>query len=261
MRVPRARKAWGQHFLADGNIAGKMVAALMDKRPSGPVLEIGPGTGVLTGRLLKAGADLWAIEVDGRMIELLQRQFPQLKQRLIHGDFLQYNFSDLKEAQLSIVGNFPYNISSQILIRVYEWRGQIPLLVGMFQKEMARRIASAPGNKDFGILSVLIQAAYRVDYLFEVSPNCFVPPPQVDSAVLRLERIHPQPSYPDDVLRRLLRAGFGQRRKQLRNSLRHLLPSAFPLTDSRLQLRPEQLTVNDWLLLSRDVRNCSGNQP
>ncbi|MCS6991311.1 MAG: 16S rRNA (adenine(1518)-N(6)/adenine(1519)-N(6))-dimethyltransferase RsmA [Chitinophagales bacterium] len=247
MRVPVARKSLGQHFLADRNIAVKIVKALKEHLPGGTVVELGPGGGALTGLLLEAGLELWAIEVDRRMISLLRDRFPQLAPQLVEGDFLKLELNKIFNKPIALVGNFPYNISSQIVLRIFEQRHLIPLVVGMFQREMARRLTAPSGNKDYGILSVLVQATYQVEYLFEVGPQCFIPPPKVYSAVVRMRRREPQLSFPEQLLRKVLRAAFGQRRKQLGNSLRELLPAAFPRNDERLKLRPEQLSVEQWL--------------
>lgn len=230
-----------------------MVAALLERLQDLPVLEVGPGTGVLTGRLLAAGVDLYAVEIDTRLAGLLVDTFPPLKGRIIIGDFLKYDFADFEDKPVAVIGNFPYNISSQIMLRIFQRRQQVPLVVGMFQKEMAQRLAAPAGNKAYGILSVLLQAVYDIRYLFDVRPTCFVPPPRVNSAVIRLERRQPQPQFNEEHLRRLLRAAFGQRRKRLRNSLQAVLLPELLLADRRMTLRPEQLTVDEWLQLAADT--------
>ncbi len=248
--APRARKSLGQHFLADENIARKMVSALTRCWPRGAVLEVGGGTGALTGPLLEAGYSVHVVDVDERMIAVLKRKYPSLKASIIHGDFLKYDISAIGHP-VAVVGNFPYHIASQILFRVLEFRGAVPCVVGMFQKEMARRITATHGNKEYGILTVMMQAFYELEYLFDVSASCFVPPPKVTSAVVAMRRIEAPNVVDERRLLRLLKSAFGQRRKQLRNSLHKLLP-AFDATHPPEWLfrRAEQLSVAEWVTLA-----------
>ncbi len=182
----RAKKHLGQHFLKDDNIAQKIIASLHENKN---VLEIGPGTGILTKHLLQIqNINLKVIEIDKESVEYLIQQFPALKEKIISADFLRYDLKDLFDGNYSVIGNFPYNISTQILFRVLDFRHQVNEVVGMFQKEVAVRIASKPGNKEYGILSVLLQAFYKIEYLFTVNESVFVPPPKVKSAVIRLIR-------------------------------------------------------------------------
>jgi 16S rRNA (adenine1518-N6/adenine1519-N6)-dimethyltransferase len=243
----RPKKHLGQHFLRDKNIAAKIVDALTSTGI--PVLEIGPGTGVLTDLLIKKDLDLSVIEIDRESIEYLHKQYPAL--RIIEGDFLEH---DIIEKKLAIIGNFPYNISSQILFRVLDFRSQVVEVICMLQKEVADRIASKEGNKTYGILSVLLQAYYEIDYLFKVPPGVFYPPPKVNSAVIRFRRNNVAMLSCDEVLfKKIIKQGFQNRRKTLRNALKNLnLPGpvyALPVMDKRA----EQLSVNDFVLLTQAI--------
>jgi 16S rRNA (adenine1518-N6/adenine1519-N6)-dimethyltransferase len=248
----KAKKHLGQHFLKDDNIARKIVASLNDRRH---ILEIGPGTGILTQHLLQIdNSDLKVIEIDKESVEYLDRQFPLLKERIIYADFLHADLKGIFDGPYSIIGNFPYNISSQILFRVLEERDRIHEVVGMFQKEVASRIASRPGNKEYGILSVLLQAYYTIEYLFTVNENVFVPPPKVKSAVIRLARNEVKKLDCDEKLFfRIIKTAFNQRRKMLRNAL-----SAFQFEENKeikelLTKRAEQLNVGDFVFLTSFV--------
>lgn len=247
----QAKKSLGQHFLKDENVARKIVNDFLDHAPAGVVVEVGPGTGVLTKYLLqRPEIRFFAVEADVRMVTLLRQKFPMLMQALYYHDFLTFDFGVLNTPSFSIIGNFPYNISSQILFRVYENQQMIPCVVGMFQKEVAQRIAAKEGSKTYGILSVLMQAFYEVHYLFEVQPPCFDPPPKVKSAVIRLQR---KPEYPPLENRlfftELVKAGFNQRRKMLGNSLGGLAPDDRLFKDVSNK-RAEQLSVHEWMELS-----------
>ena len=189
MSKVRAKKHLGQHFLTDKNIAAKIAMSLQPAGRYREVLEIGPGMGVLTEFLLqRTDIDLTVVEVDSESVVYLNEHFPQLKGKIIEGDFLRLDMSPYFKEKFAIIGNFPYNISSQILFRVLELRNQIPEVAGMFQKEVAVRIAAGPGTKDYGILSVLLQAFYSIEYLFTVPETVFSPPPKVKSGVIRLNR-------------------------------------------------------------------------
>ena len=243
----RPKKYLGQHFLKDKNIASKIVDSLQSTNL--PVLEIGPGTGVLTELLVKKADDFSVIEIDEESIDFLHKNYPNLE--VIEGDFLEY---DLNESKLAIIGNFPYNISSQILFHVLDHRNQVVEVVCMLQKEVADRIASKEGNKTYGILSVLLQAYYDIDYLFIVPPGVFNPPPKVNSAVIRLRRNNVASlSCDEDLFKKIIKQGFQNRRKTLRNALKNLnLPGsiyALPVMDKRA----EQLSVNDLVLLTQAI--------
>ena len=251
----QAKKSLGQHFLKDENIAGKIVDAFMLKFSGGAVLEIGPGTGVLTKYLADEEKDLefYAVEADERMVRLLTNSYPRLEHRIFHEDVLQFDFAKIKNNIISIIGNFPYNISSQILFSILKQKELVPLMVGMFQKEVAKRITSQSGNKEYGILSVLLQAFYDAEYLFEVHERSFVPAPKVKSGVIRLIKKKQAPDLlNEDQFFRLVKTGFQQRRKMLRNSLSEWPLNSYKGNGNIFQKRPEQLSVDEWIELS----NC-----
>lgn len=246
----KPKKYLGQHFLKDENIAEKIVASLHAKKN---VLEIGPGTGVLTKHLLRIpGINLKIIEIDNESVEYLHRQFPELKEAIIPYDFLSISPEEMFENNFSIIGNFPYNISAQILFRVLGYRHRVDEVTGMFQKEVAERIASAPGSKSGGILSVLLHAFYNIEYLFTVNENVFVPPPKVKSGVIRLTRNERKSLDCDEKLFfAMVKTAFNQRRKMLRNALGSY---TFPDNDEvnlLLTKRAEALKVEDFEYLCR----------
>ena len=243
----RPKKHLGQHFLNDENIARKIAATLPENTYD--VLEIGPGTGILSKYLLANNfRNYMAIEVDMESIEYLNRHFPEMKEKIIFGDFLKYDLASVFHEEFSIIGNFPYNISSQILFKVLEYKNQIPFLVGMFQKEVAERIASPPGSKKYGILSVLVQAYYHIEYLFTVSEHVFSPPPKVKSAVIRLQRNNVDKLDCDEKrFVMLVKTAFNQRRKTIRNALKKYTFS--PEAQFLLGQRAEQLSVEEFVFL------------
>lgn len=249
----RPKKSLGQHFLRDKSVAQHIVESLSGNQKT--VLEIGPGMGVLTEYLLdRTDINLYAIEIDRDSVPYLQQHFPQLTPRLIEGDFLQLDLGKLFQEPFSVIGNFPYNISSQIFFRVLEYRNQIPEVVGMIQKEVAERIAEKPGSKTYGILSVLIQAFYNVEYLFTVHENVFVPPPKVKSAVIRFTRNDVQQLDCDEKLfTKVVKTTFNQRRKTIRNSLKPLVGDNVLPFHPFLELRPERLSVADFVELTNYV--------
>lgn len=244
----RAKKSLGQHFLIDKNIAQKIAGSLSTENAK-TVLEIGPGTGALTGFLLdKIDIDFKVIEIDTESIAYLKEKFSDLE--IIHNDFLKHDIAQISD-NLAIIGNFPYNISSQIFFKVLENRETVSEVVCMIQKEVAQRIASAPGNKTYGILSVLLQAFYNIEYLFTVSEHVFAPPPKVKSAVIRLKRNDVKNLDVDENLFfRVVKATFNQRRKTIRNSLKPIVGKS--IADNQfLGMRPEQLAVKDFVELCR----------
>ncbi|MBW8686584.1 16S rRNA (adenine(1518)-N(6)/adenine(1519)-N(6))-dimethyltransferase RsmA [Chitinophaga rhizophila] len=244
------KKSLGQHFLKDENICRKIVEAL-PVIPGQQIVEVGPGGGAITKYLLQIpDVHFKAVELDTEKVQFLEKTYPDIQGKIINESILDTQVP--YQGEFSMIGNFPYNISSQIMFRVLEWREQIPTVVGMFQKEVALRIAATKG-KEYGILSVLTQAYYKVEYLFEVHENCFNPPPKVKSAVIRLERLE----QPVDIASErkffvLVKTAFGQRRKQLRNPLKGLFNKEV-LQDSIFNKRAEELSVADFAALSHKM--------
>lgn len=255
MQQVKAKKGLGQHFLRDHQIASDIVDALaMDDRSQ--VLEVGPGMGVLTRFLLqKKEISTTVVEIDRESVEYLKRYFPELNGHIIEGDFLQLDLRrQFSAVPFSLIGNFPYNISSQIFFKVLENRELIPEVVGMLQKEVAERICSAPGSKNYGILSVLLQAWYRTEYLFTVHEDVFDPPPKVKSAVVRLTANGRESLGCDEKLfKAVVKQTFNQRRKMLRNSLKSFSPRFEELDAELLTKRPEQLSVEAFVALTNDL--------
>lgn len=237
------KKSLGQHFLKDENISRQIVEVLKEY-PFSRLLEVGPGGGALTKYLLSLkDIDFKCVELDEEKVQWLLKTYPSLQGKIIQGSILE--IAKPFEESFTVVGNFPYNISSQILFRILEWREAVPCMVGMFQKEVAQRIASKEGNKVYGILSVLVQAFYRVEYLFEVNENCFNPPPKVKSAVIRLLRRTDVPAMKSErSFLILVKAAFNQRRKTLRNSTKSLFENSV-MADPIFDKRAEQLKVEE----------------
>jgi 16S rRNA (adenine1518-N6/adenine1519-N6)-dimethyltransferase len=246
----KAKKSLGQHFLTDKNIARKIVSSLTWNNYSS-VLEIGPGMGVLTEILLEqAGRDLRFVEIDRSSVEFLQNRFPGISDQIISADVLQLNFEKLYDTSFAVIGNFPYNISSQLFFKILEHRNLVSETVCMIQKEVAVRLASPPGSRDYGILSVLLQAYYRIEYLFTVPPQVFSPPPKVHSAVIRLTRNNTMDLGCSDLLfKKVVKTAFNQRRKTLRNSLKSILLN-LETSNPIFQKRPEQLGVEEFVTLT-----------
>jgi 16S rRNA (adenine1518-N6/adenine1519-N6)-dimethyltransferase len=251
MTLVKPKKALGQHFLKDLDVASR-IAHTLDASLGTPILEIGPGMGVLTRFLLDIGHDLTVVELDTESVSYLETHFPELEGRILSKDFLTLKLEELFTGPFCIIGNYPYNISSQIFFKVLEYRDSIPYCSGMLQKEVAERIASKPGKKAYGILSVLLQAYYDIEYLFTVDEHVFNPPPKVKSAVIRLRRNQTQRLDCDERLfKTVIKTGFNQRRKTLRNSLKPLLGSGCPIcSDPLFDLRPEQLSVEQFVRLT-----------
>lgn len=249
MRV-KPKKHLGQHFLNDPNIASKIINSLSYANYL-KVLEIGPGMGVLTEFLLQKNIETFVSEIDTESIEYLLIHYPQLKNRIV-GDFLKLDIPSLFNQSLAIIGNFPYNISSQIIFKILENKSWIPEMVGMFQKEVAERIVAVKGNKIYGILSVLTQAYYKTEYLFTVHEHVFIPPPKVKSAVIRLTRYRDTiEGIDNNLFIRIVKAGFNQRRKTLRNALKSLAIPEYLSNHNYLSLRAEQLSVDDFIKLTK----------
>lgn len=250
----RAKKHLGQHFLKDEAIAAKIADSLSFEGYRN-VLEIGPGMGVLTKYLLKKDIIVWVVEIDSESIEYLKTHYLHLSDRIINADFLKMDLATyFKGDPLAIIGNFPYNISSQIVFKAIEYRDYVPEFSGMFQKEVAQRITAGPGSKIYGILSVLTQAFFEVEYLFTVPPNVFNPPPRVDSGVIRLIRKKDY-TLPVDVafFFRVVKTAFNQRRKTLRNSLKSFQISDKLKEDVIFAQRPEQLSVEQFIELTKSL--------
>lgn len=258
----RPKKSLGQHFLKDEDVARKIAQTIdASELPPAhapewgtlPILEIGPGMGVLTKYLLDSGREVRAVELDSESVEILAKLYPQLN--VIEGDFLKMDLSTLFPSEFALIGNYPYNISSQIFFRVLDYRERMPVVSGMLQKEVAERICAAPGSRSRGILSVLLQAWYDCEYLFTVEPFVFTPPPKVRSGVLRLTRNSRTDLGCDEAaFKRVVKTAFGQRRKTLRNSLSGLIkPGSELLSDPMLTLRPERLSVEDFISLTQRI--------
>ncbi len=262
MTEVRAKKALGQHFLTDLNIARKIADALAGGTPEAPaaVLEVGCGMGVLTQFLLqRRDITTWGVEIDRESIGYLHDRYPDFAPRLIEGDFLKMDLGELFPEGLRLIGNFPYNISSQIFFKLLENRDMIPECVGMVQREVAVRIAEKPGTKEYGILSVLLQAWYDIEYLFTVNEGVFNPPPKVKSAVIRLRRNEVRQLGCDERLFvRVVKAAFGQRRKTLRNALRAAFGDFGGMEHPFFPRRAEQLSVPDFVELTKWVAESLG---
>jgi 16S rRNA (adenine1518-N6/adenine1519-N6)-dimethyltransferase len=253
MSYVKPKKHLGQHFLTDQHVARSIAETLQITEPT-KVLEIGPGTGVLTQYLLQNPLiDLQVIEIDGESVEYLQKEFAALQNRIYFQDFLTTDVSLIYGSDsFSVIGNFPYNISSQIFFKILENKNQIPCVCGMLQKEVAERLASKPGKKTYGILSVLLQAYYDVEYLFTVPPTVFNPPPKVNSAVIRVTRNSTDKLGCNEVLfKTVIKTAFNQRRKTMRNSLKGIMTSSSPIvTENIFDKRPEQLSVSEFVALT-----------
>ena len=269
MRLVKPKKFLGQHFLTDLGIA-RDIADTVDACPDIPVLEVGPGMGVMTQFLVQKPRTVKVVEIDYESVSFLREKFPSLEENIIEDDFLKMHLENVFQGQSFVLtGNYPYNISSQIFFKMLDYKDLIPCCTGMIQKEVAERIAAAPGNKSYGILSVLIQAWYSVEYLFTVHEHVFNPPPKVKSAVIRMTRNSTTSLGCDEQLfKRLVKTTFNQRRKTLRNNIRPLLgeldtqcaKEGFPIPDHSTLLqdpifnqRPEQLSVQQFIELTNRV--------
>lgn len=259
MEKVKPKKHLGQHFLIDLSIAERIAAQVTGHGGVKQLLEIGPGMGVLTDYLLKGGLDVNLIEIDRESIAYLHQKYPNLQNKVIEGDFLKFDFSTVFTTPFAVVGNFPYNISSQIFFKILEDKNKVSEVVCMLQKEVARRIASPKGSKEYGILSVLLQAWYDIDYIFSVPPGVFNPPPKVNSGVIRLTRNQVQKlDCNEKLFFQVVKGGFGNRRKTLRNSLK-----SFQLTEEFkshpiLDKRAEQLDVADFVFLTQQIEKGRG---
>lgn len=250
MQKVKPKKFLGQHFLTDLSVAERIADTLKDYVGT-PVLEVGPGMGVLTQYLIAKGHDLKVVELDRESVDYLHANFPELEGEVIGEDFLQLDLASMYDGQFCIIGNYPYNISSQIFFKVLDYRDQVVCCSGMLQKEVAERIAAGPGSKTYGILSVLLQAWYDIEYLFTVSEHVFNPPPKVKSGVIRLVRNNVRELGCDEsMFKTIVKLSFGQRRKTLRNSLRSFAKNPEVLADEIFNKRPEQLSVAEFIRLT-----------
>ncbi|MCC6370282.1 MAG: 16S rRNA (adenine(1518)-N(6)/adenine(1519)-N(6))-dimethyltransferase RsmA [Bacteroidia bacterium] len=248
----KAKKHLGQHFLNDENIARNIVEALLEKDNASPIVEVGPGTGVLTQFLVEQ-KNFFALDVDEESVAFLKNKYPQHQSQFLLSDFLETDIKTIAGPKYNVIGNFPYNISSQIMFKVLEEKESVDYVVGMFQKEVALRLAEKPGSKVYGILSVLLQAFYDIEYLFTVNENVFSPPPKVKSAVIRLKRNNVKHLDCDEVLfKKIVKTCFNQRRKTIRNSVRTLFNNN-DLREPLLDKRPEQLSVAEFVMLTKFV--------
>lgn len=258
MKLVKPKKFLGQHFLKDLQVA-QDIADTIDTCPDIPVLEVGPGMGVLTQYLLHKERPVKVVELDFESVAYLKENFPQLGDNIIEQDFLKMDLSELFGNQpFVLTGNYPYNISSQIFFKMLDYKDLIPCCTGMIQKEVAERIAARPGNKTYGILSVLIQAWYSVEYLFTVHEHVFNPPPKVKSAVIRMTRNSTRKlGCNEKLFKQIVKTTFNQRRKTLRNSIASILDKTNPLSaDPIFNKRPEQLSVEDFIELTNRVEKA-----
>ena len=262
MKSVKPKKHLGQHFLTDLGIA-RRIADTVDACPEIPVLEIGPGMGVLTQYLVEKPREVKAVEIDKESVAYLYDRFPKLRDNIIGDDFLRMDLTTLFDGRpFVLTGNYPYNISSQIFFKMLDYKDLIPCCTGMIQKEVAERIAAGPGSKTYGILSILIQAWYKVEYLFTVHEHVFNPPPKVKSAVIRMTRNETTELGCNEKLFKLIvKTTFNQRRKTLRNSISSILDKENPLsTDPIFNKRPEQLSVQEFIELTNQVEAALKNK-
>jgi 16S rRNA (adenine1518-N6/adenine1519-N6)-dimethyltransferase len=251
----QAKKSFGQHFLTNENIASDIADGLIAKDAYTKVLEVGPGKGFLTKYLLAKSYELFVVEADRDMVAYLASHYAQLTPNVISDDFLKIDFEQIfGNEPFAIIGNFPYNISSQIVFKMIDHRGQIPEMVGMFQKEVAERIVSKPGGKEYGVISVLLQAFYDGEYLFTVDKANFDPPPKVQSGVIRLTRKANQDiGCPIDLFRTVVKTAFSQRRKMLRNTMKAMINNPELLANEFFNKRPEVLSVEEFVQVTKWV--------
>lgn len=251
----KAKKHLGQHFLTDENIARKIVEGLSFENYNN-IMEVGPGMGVLTKYLLEKDQYIYLAEIDNESIEYLKKHYSKVTEQNFVGDFLKQDFAFINNEQLAIIGNFPYNISSQILFKIIDYYELVPEMVGMFQKEVAERTAAVPRTKDYGILSVLIQAYYDVSYMFTVHENVFNPPPKVKSGVIKITRNPKEGLAGNEVLfKQIVKAGFNQRRKKLSNSLKVLNIPEELKNHEFLDKRAEELSVHDFIAFTKQWKD------
>lgn len=263
MKSVKPKKFLGQHFLKDLQVA-QDIANTVDACPELPILEVGPGMGVLTQFLMTKERPLKVVELDFESVAYLRENFPALGNNIIEQDFLKMDLAQLFEGKpFVLTGNYPYNISSQIFFKMLDYKDLIPCCTGMIQKEVAERMAAGPGSKTYGILSILIQAWYRVEYLFTVHEHVFNPPPKVKSAVIRMTRNETQElGCNEKLFKQIVKTTFNQRRKTLRNSISPILDKTNPLmADPIFNKRPEQLSVQEFIDLTNRVEQALNTEP
>lgn len=256
IRYVKPKKGLGQHFLTDMDIAKQIADTLLQYKGT-PIIEVGPGMGVLTKFLIDEGHTLKVIELDRESVAYLNENFKALKGNIIEGDFLQLNLDEVFEGECCIIGNYPYNISSQIFFKVIDNKDKVPCCSGMIQKEVAERLAAKPGSKKYGILSILIQAWYDVEYLFTVSAEVFNPPPKVQSAVIRMTRNNTTALGCNEALfKTIVKTAFNQRRKTMRNSLKGIIiPGSEIVKDKIFDKRPEQISIEEFIKLTNNLES------
>lgn len=253
---PSPKKYWGQHFLHDQSISERIVQCLDKSEGLDAIIEVGPGRGALTQWLIAGKKKpLYLIEVDPSMVHYLAERYPDLKERLIHADFLQFPFEKLPHDQIAVIGNFPYNIASQILLHSVDYRHQVKEIVCMLQREVAQRISSPPGSKRYGLLSVWLQAFYTISYVLEVPPEAFTPPPKIFSAVLHMKRYRTELPCDEKYFFRIVKIAFQQRRKMLSNALRPLGKPLDLIPELIRSKRAEQLSVDDFIAITQLLSN------
>ncbi|MCY7291641.1 MAG: 16S rRNA (adenine(1518)-N(6)/adenine(1519)-N(6))-dimethyltransferase RsmA [Ferruginibacter sp.] len=255
----KLKKSLGQHFLKDELVIKKIVEALQENAFKN-LLEVGPGGGALTKELIKLeNIHFKAVELDDEKVPLLKQKYPVLNYKIIHQDFLQ--IEKPFEEKFTIIGNFPYNISTEILFKILDWKDEVPVVIGMFQKEVAQRVAARPGNKIYGVTSALIQPFYDIEYLFDVPPESFTPPPKVMSGVIRLtRRKEPLVVHSEKAYKMLVKMAFNQRRKMLRNAVKPLFTEEF-LQDEIFNKRAEALSLEDFAALTFKMQGAPPNLP
>lgn len=252
----KPKKSLGQHFLTNEHVAQRVVEEFLNDTVGNVCLEVGPGKGVLTKYILQNKLHFFCCEIDERMASHIKKTFHLEQNKVLQQDILALDFEkEFAGQKVNVIGNFPYNISSQILFHVLDFMKQVPVVVGMFQKEMAMRVAAAHGNKEYGVITVLVQAYYDVEYLFDVLPEDFDPPPKVFSGVIKLKlKPNPQKILSEKIFRRLVKSSFQQRRKMMRNTLKEFLAPDI-LQQKRFDKRPEQLSVSEFIDLANEIYN------
>lgn len=248
------KKSLGQHFLKSDETAQRIVEALQPMDVAENILEIGPGLGILSKHLLKLNKNIYFSEIDERIISRLKNEFHIADEKIIEGDFLRISLSDVFKEPVIIIGNFPYNISSQILFKVLDHKEIVPIVVGMFQKEMARRVVAKHNNKEYGVITVLVQAYYNCEYLFELNPDEFDPAPKVQSAVIKLTRKKTTSAFDNKLFKQVVKMAFNQRRKKLSNAMLGMQGAKETLNRINFaDKRAEQLSVDDFILLTNEL--------